>query len=437
MDLSELFRDGYDNPDLSDYTLTIVFDSDKNIIKVNSLLLAAHSKYFNSMMTNNMEEKSTKQIEFKAESIDEYNALNAVIKLFYGHDIKEIKNENILDMLAVANKLQANYIFNKLSKALKVNSIDICNKILGVLFSKDIDHSLYEVVEQEASKFLLKTFSKFDDILCDILDIEDFMNLNIYSLCSLLADEEISASNENMVYLAVREWIMRSKFSKEMSLEETAEDHKDMIRQLFSCIRFEYLTTDFMFNIVKNDIVISKLPVDIQEELGKKVSDAIFYKLMIPQCKNVPPKKLFPDVEPKRLRYTSKTTQTFVHTIDITNLLENTYINETINFQGYDFILQFGNINDNLSIFLKINPEKSFLHDTFIFMVNVFFLVEHVEIIKYKILGNDHSPTIFNKNNTMIGSFNYLPPITTLKTDQLFVKDNKLTIRCELEYNNY
>ncbi len=221
-------------------------DKDPNIptkLFVHSSWLAVHSSYFKALFHSGMKETHSKEVVMKIRR-SELQAHLTLIEAIYKLDILNDKECSlVVDVLTLADKYDVNLVFKKCKYVLTSISIsqEKCEYILKVVSAIPNCTDVLDAME----KFLVKEFSPLDKTWL----LKKFQTLSKASLKLLLGSDQLAVQSENTVFVALMEWIDSNKFGS------IADDG----HSLLSLVRFELMTVDFMYDIVRHHTTAKKI----------------------------------------------------------------------------------------------------------------------------------------------------------------------------------
>ena len=218
-------------------------------IHVHSFWLSIQSPYFRSLFySSGMKENQDKVVHIKV-PVSEENAHLILLEAVYRADVLNDKTvDELLAVLELANKYNLKFVFKKCKYVLQENAttFQICTRIMHVI---KVKHNMDDV-EDLAATLQLVLADEFSP-----LDVnwqsEKFTNLSEPSLKYLLSSNELSVVSENTVFHALMYW-----------MEENGVDPADLVEanDLLAVVRFELVTIDYLYNVINNHPVASKMP---------------------------------------------------------------------------------------------------------------------------------------------------------------------------------
>ncbi|CAB4032329.1 Hypothetical predicted protein [Paramuricea clavata] len=194
------------------------------------------------MFSSGMKETHLKEVVMKIHK-SEYQAHLTLIEAIYKLDVLNDKECSlVVDVLTLADKYDVNLVFKKCKYVLIETSISMeeCEYILKVVSDIQGCTDVLDAMET----FLVKEFSPLDKTWLS----QKFYTLSKPSLKILLGSDKLVVESENTVFVALMKWIDWNQL-------ETIDDGRCML----SLVRFELMTVDFMYDIVRHHTTAKKL----------------------------------------------------------------------------------------------------------------------------------------------------------------------------------
>ncbi|XP_029427173.1 kelch-like protein 2 isoform X3 [Rhinatrema bivittatum] len=161
-------------------------------IEAHKVVLAACSPYFHAMFTGEMSESRAKRVRIK--EVDGWT-LKLLIDYVYTAEI-QVTEENVQVLLPAAGLLQLQDVKKTCCEFLE-SQLHPTN-CLGIRAFADM-HACTELLNQ-ANTYAEQHFS-------DIVPGEEFLNLGIEQVCSLIASDKLTIVSEEKVFEAVIAWV--------------------------------------------------------------------------------------------------------------------------------------------------------------------------------------------------------------------------------------
>ncbi|XP_069100019.1 kelch-like protein 2 [Pleurodeles waltl] len=199
-------------------------------ITAHKVVLAACSPYFHAMFTGEMSESRAKKVRIK--EVDGWT-LKLLIDYVYTAEI-QVTEENVQVLLPAAGLLQLHDVKKTCCDFLE-SQLHATN-CLGIRAFADM-HACVELLNQ-ANKFAEQHFS-------DIVPGEEFLNLGIEQVCSLISSDKLTISSEEKVFEAVIAWVNHNK--------DVRQEH---MAQLMEHVRLPLLTREYLVQRVEEETLV-------------------------------------------------------------------------------------------------------------------------------------------------------------------------------------
>ena len=219
-------------------------------IHVHSFWLSIQSPYFRSLFySSGMKENQNKVIHIKVPESEE-NAHLILLEAVYRADVLNDKTvDELLAVLELTNKYNLKFVFKKCKYVLQKNAttFEASTRIMHVI---KVKHNMDDVEDLAATLQLVlaQEFSPLDLSWED----EEFTSLSKPSLKYLLSSDELSVVSENTVFHALMYW-----------MEENGVDPAELVEEandLLAVVRFKLVTIDYLYNVINNHPIASKMP---------------------------------------------------------------------------------------------------------------------------------------------------------------------------------
>ncbi|XP_039615560.1 kelch-like protein 2 isoform X2 [Polypterus senegalus] len=165
-------------------------------IAAHRVVLAACSPYFHAMFTGEMSESKAKRVRIK--EMDGWT-LGILIDYVYTAEI-QVTEENVQVLLPAAGLLQLQDVKKACCEFLE-SQLHPTN-CLGIRAFADM-HACTELLNQA------NTFAELH--FADVVQGEEFLNLGIEQVCSLIASDKLTVPSEEKVFEAVIAWVNHDK----------------------------------------------------------------------------------------------------------------------------------------------------------------------------------------------------------------------------------
>ena len=218
-------------------------------IYVHSVWLAVQSSYFRSLLrSSGMKESHCTEVHLKISESEE-NAHLFLLEAMYRSDVLNDKSvDELLAVLELADKYDVKFVFKKCKYLLQKNAttFEISTQIMHVI---KVKHNMNDV-EDLAATLQLVLAQEFNP-LDENWQSEKFSNLSEPSLKYLLSSDDLIVQSENTVFHALMHWMELNEVDP-AGLEETND--------LLTVVRFKLVTIDYLYNVIKNHPIASKMP---------------------------------------------------------------------------------------------------------------------------------------------------------------------------------
>ncbi len=429
----ETLKLGFDNPDFSDYSLDIVHNNKlQKTIHVNSLVLATQSKFFSAMLVSKMREKIEKKIVLPVENESDVIIVNEALKLFYNESIEIKDNKIIFELIGFLHRIDAENFIENLTRKLNIHNIEDCNNILTNINSEILESEYCNNLRDNLADVLLKV--EFADFNKDWLSAK-FLKLHPTTLKIVLASDKLNVKTENTVYLATRQWMTESDFIKEFEADKKSSDYKKLLLSIFNCVRWEYLSNDFMFNIVRHDKLLFGVSDDVSLFFQKKIIDTtitntLYHKMNYDNTGKTPQRK----------NYGMKDICQLVLSIDVPELRKMYHENdckymftESQYLGGYYFRLQYAVSDKKFRIFVAVDTKKSLLEAKYLIRTESYFEISDNLRGDFYTYSNKSCDTYTDKINELGFFDTFKKPLEYIL--EKHVHDSKLKIRYSIDMN--
>ena len=218
-------------------------------IYVHGVWLAVQSPYFRSLLhSSGMKEAHDTEVHLKIPESEE-NAHLVLLEAMYRNEVLNDKSvDEVLDVLELADKYDVKFVFKKCKYVLQQNAttFGISAQIMHVI---KVKHDMSDVEDLAATLQLVlaQEFSPLDENW----QSEKFNSLSEPSLKYLLSSDDLIVQSENTVFHALMHWMERS------AVDPTALKKSN---DLLAVVRFKLVTIDYLYNVINNHPIASKMP---------------------------------------------------------------------------------------------------------------------------------------------------------------------------------
>jgi hypothetical protein len=233
-------------------------------IYVHSFWLSVQSPYFRSLFySSGMKENQDTEVHVKVSESEE-NAHLILLEAMYHDDVVNDRTvDELLAVLELANKYDLKFVFKKCKYVLQENAtnFEISTQIMDVI---KVKHNMDDVQDLAATlqSVLVQELSPLDENW----QSEKFSSLSEPSLKYLLSSDDLIVASENTVFHALMYWMEQNDIDP-ASLEETND--------LLAVVRFKLVTIDYLYNVINNHPIASKMPKFNELYLGGMTYHAI------------------------------------------------------------------------------------------------------------------------------------------------------------------
>ena len=195
-----------------------------------------------------MKESSIKEVHVKVSECEEATHLMLLEAIYKADSLNDVAVEELLAVLELADKYDVKFVFKKCKYVLqtRVKTLDICKQVMYVIKEK---HS-FEDVEDLATTMQVTMGQNFTP-LENHWQTEKFTSQSQPFVKYLLASSDLQTRCENTVFQALMHWM-------EVNNVDPASLEKDS--GLLKSVRFEEITIDYLYNVVRVHPIASKMP---------------------------------------------------------------------------------------------------------------------------------------------------------------------------------
>ena len=218
-------------------------------IHVHSLWLSLQSTYFRSLLHDSgMKETHDREVHIKISESEEHAHLDLLEAMYDGEILDDKTVDELLAVLELADKYDVKFVFKICKHILQKNAttFKISTKIMRMI---KVKHNMNDVEDLATTVQLVlaKEFSPLDQNW----QSKKFTNLPEPSLKYLLSSNDLIVLSENTIFHALMYWMEQNNVDAD-SLEET--------NNLLAVVRFQLVTIDYLYNVIKNHPIASQMP---------------------------------------------------------------------------------------------------------------------------------------------------------------------------------
>ena len=221
-------------------------DADKFPVRklyVHSQWLSAQSSYFRALFYSGMKETYSEEVVMKVYD-HEFEAHLVLIEAMYKLDVLDDKDYRlIVQVLVLANKYDVPLVIKKCKYVLLATtpSLEMCEYIL-----LETEHlTEMDDVNDMLEAYFVKEFTPIDKTWTR----EKFTGLSKLALKLLLKSDSLSTQSENTIFVALMKWVGLNIPYYEFS-----------VCDLLHLVRFEFLSVDFLYDVVQNHPIACIMP---------------------------------------------------------------------------------------------------------------------------------------------------------------------------------
>ncbi|XP_037753419.1 kelch-like protein 2 isoform X1 [Chelonia mydas] len=199
-------------------------------IAAHRVVLAACSPYFHAMFTGEMSESRAKRVRIK--EVDGWT-LRMLIDYVYTAEI-QVTEENVQVLLPAAGLLQLQDVKRTCCEFLESQLHPI--NCLGIRAFADM-HACTDLLNK-ANKYAEQHFS-------DVILSEEFLNLGVEQVCSLISSDKLTIASEEKVFEAVIAWVNHDK-----------DVRQELMARLMEHVRLPLLSREYLVQRVEEETLV-------------------------------------------------------------------------------------------------------------------------------------------------------------------------------------
>ena len=216
--------------------ITIIAENE--VFRAHKIILASSSQFFRALLSNNMQETFSREVQLPGINS---SVMEALLNFIYTGNV-DVTKSNVRHLLEAADFL--------LISSLKEICCEFLRESLSPLdcFSTAAFAKKYSCcsLAKEADKFAIEHF-------VEASKSSEFLSLEYCTVVKLIADNEIIVSQEEDVYKAVVRWV-----------EHDYERRKDNFETLFKFIHLNCMSKEFLERILNEENLASCSPLCVK-----------------------------------------------------------------------------------------------------------------------------------------------------------------------------
>lgn len=220
--------------------ITLIAGTNGKRVRAHRLVLSAASEYFSAMFTGNLRDSEESEITLVDVNGD---VLQAVVNYCYTGTI-EIREDNVETLLSTACLMLLHEVVEACSRFL-ANQLHPSNCLGIAVFA---EHQSCKSLLHQAEAYTSEHFMQ-------VIKNQEFLQLNIEQMCSLLNNDDLNVANEEHIFQAAMLWIMHEKNVRQQ-----------FIGELLALVKLPLLSASFLIDnvepVCEEDGVCQKLIMD-------------------------------------------------------------------------------------------------------------------------------------------------------------------------------
>ncbi len=249
---------------------------------VHSQWLSVQSPYFKALFYSGMKETYSKEVVMKIQE-HELRAHLTLIEAMYKVDVLNDEDYRlVVQVLVLAHKYDVRLVIKKCKYMLlsTTPSLEMCEYILQeIRHLSDMADDIHDMLEE----FLVKEFTPIEETWT----LDKFTELSEAALRILLRSDNLGTRSENTVFVALMQWVC-------CNISWRTHNEYDLL----DLVRFEFMSVDFLYDVVHDHYVARKMP-GFDEYLLKGLAYHGFSQMRREQLEPKPKKRrLFEGIAP-------------------------------------------------------------------------------------------------------------------------------------------